>query len=118
MSDYVDKSANATVIRRSREPYYHGAAKLYRPHAWGQNFPLLAYNQDHSATSGLYFAGEGYSVEGGWTEPAVRSALDAVMHLINNKGSFNNFNSRKTTPGTRIGARPPLPRTEGCAGRA
>ena len=34
----------------------------------------------------IYFAGEGFSVEGGWTEPALRGALDAVVHLIDNSG--------------------------------
>jgi tryptophan 2-monooxygenase len=32
------------------------------------------------------FAGEAYSVEGGWTEPALRSALEAVMRVIYNTG--------------------------------
>jgi tryptophan 2-monooxygenase len=46
----------------------------------------LTYNQKYSAKSQLYFAGEGFSVEGGWTEPALRGALDAVVHLLQNKG--------------------------------
>jgi tryptophan 2-monooxygenase len=53
---------------------------------WNENYALLRYNQNYSANSGLYFAGEAFSLEGGWTEPALRSALDAVIHAIANTG--------------------------------
>ncbi len=90
ISTYVNAN-DATVIHWSDQPTYHGCAKLYRQRTWTQNYSLLAYNQQYSASSGLYFAGENYSVEGGWTEPALRLAIDAVINLIqNSKGSFNN----------------------------
>jgi tryptophan 2-monooxygenase len=46
----------------------------------------LTYNRDYSAASRLYLAGESYSVEGGWVEPAFRSALDAAIHVVKNSG--------------------------------
>ena len=52
---------------------------------------LFTYNEKYSHKSGMYFAGEGYSVEGGWLEPAFRTALDAVLRVIENtNGKFNN----------------------------
>jgi tryptophan 2-monooxygenase len=79
------------VFQWTVQPTYHGCAKLYRQRGWEQCYDLLTYNQTYSAASNLYFAGESYSVEGGWTEPALRSAIDAVIHLINNSGgTFNN----------------------------
>lgn len=85
ISTYVDGSV-ATVFRWSRQSTYHGCAKLYRQRSWAMDYELLAHNQDWAKKSGLYFAGEGYSVEGGWTEPALRLALDAVIHIINDHG--------------------------------
>jgi tryptophan 2-monooxygenase len=79
------------VFQWTLQPTYHGCAKLYRQRAWEQCYDLLAYNQVYSSASNLYFAGESYGVEGGWTEPALRTALDAVIHLIQNSGGvFNN----------------------------
>lgn len=90
ISNYVNAN-DATVMHWSEQPTYHGCAKLYRQRNWSQNYALLSYNQEKSAGSGLYFAGENYGVEGGWTEPALRLAIDAVIHIINNSGgSFNN----------------------------
>lgn len=87
---YINTSAGV-VFQWTLQPTYHGCAKLYRQRAWEQCYDLLAYNQVYSGTSRLYFAGESYGVEGGWTEPALRTALDAVIHLINNSnGTFNN----------------------------
>ncbi len=87
---YVNAN-DAVVFQWSLQPTYHGCAKLYRQRNWTQDYSLLAYNQQHSAGSRLYFAGENYSVEGGWTEPALRLALDAVIRLIKNSGgTFNN----------------------------
>ncbi|KAA3664657.1 MAG: hypothetical protein DWQ04_04610 [Chloroflexi bacterium] len=54
----------------------------------------LSYNQNFGANSHLYFVRENYSVEGGWTESALRSALDGVMQLISHVGAefkVNNF---------------------------
>jgi tryptophan 2-monooxygenase len=86
ISQYVNESF-PVVIRWERQPRYRGCAKLYRERSWMLDYALLRYNQDFSAASGLYFAGEGYSVEGGWTEPALRGALDAVIHLNHNHGA-------------------------------
>lgn len=85
ISPYVD-TEHPQVIHWERQPAYHGCAKLYRERSWDLDYALLRYNQQSSQSSGLYFAGEGYSVEGGWTEPALRMALDAVINLVNNTG--------------------------------
>ncbi len=92
ISPYVDET-QPTVIQWSKKPSYRGCAKLYRETSWNMDYLLLRYNQDMSANSNLYFAGEAFSVEGGWLEPALRSALDAVIHLVKNtNGKFlNNF---------------------------
>jgi tryptophan 2-monooxygenase len=86
MSQYVDTST-PVVIHWEQQPSYRGCAKLYRERSWNLDYSLLRYNQEYSATSGLYFAGEGYSVEGGWTEPALRLALDAVVNVLQNAGA-------------------------------
>lgn len=100
MSNYVDTTLPPVVIRWQREPTYRGCAKLYREMSWTIDYALLSYNQDHSAKSNLYFAGEGYSVEGGWTEPALRLALDAVINLAVNTGATFNagFNPKIDYP--------------------
>ncbi|MYB34967.1 MAG: NAD(P)-binding protein [Gammaproteobacteria bacterium] len=88
---YVDTSEGATIIHWSIEPYFHGCAKLYRQRNWALNYALLTYNQVYSSNSKIYFAGENYSVEGGWTEPALRMALDATINILkNSNGTFNN----------------------------
>jgi len=85
ISQYVDTST-PVVIHWEQQPSYRGCAKLYRERSWNLDYSLLRYNQQYSAQSGLYFAGEGYSVEGGWTEPALRLALDAVINVVQNSG--------------------------------
>jgi len=85
ISKYVDRSG-ARVFHWTLQPTYRGCAKLYRQRNWIPCYELLGYNQTYSSNSKLYFAGESYSVEGGWTEPALRTAMDAVIHLINNSG--------------------------------
>jgi tryptophan 2-monooxygenase len=90
ISPYVDTS-KPLVIHWEKQPTYRGAAKLYRQRSWNLDYALLTYNQRYSATSGLYFTGEAYSVEGGWTEPALRLGLDAVIHIVKNtNGTFLN----------------------------
>ncbi|MFP5392173.1 MAG: flavin monoamine oxidase family protein [Gammaproteobacteria bacterium] len=86
ISQFVDTST-PVVIHWEQQPSYRGCAKLYRERSWNLDYSLLSYNQQYSATSGLYFAGEGYSVEGGWTEPALRLALDAVINVLQNTGA-------------------------------
>ncbi|MBD2576411.1 FAD-dependent oxidoreductase [Oscillatoria sp. FACHB-1406] len=89
ISPFVDTDKPA-VIHWSRKPNYRGCAKLYREMTWNEDYALLRYNQNFSDRSHLYFAGEAFSVEGGWTEPAFRSALDSAIHLIKNTGGeFN-----------------------------
>ncbi|MGB1450253.1 MAG: FAD-dependent oxidoreductase, partial [Marinirhabdus sp.] len=83
ITQYIDESLPVT-IQWIKEPSYIGCAKLYRAHNEADNMLDLAYNQQYAAASNLYFAGENYGVEGGWTEPALRSALDCVIHMINN----------------------------------
>ena len=100
ISDYLDMAASPSVIHWARQPYSRGCAKLYRQRNWTLNYSLLTYNQTQSRMSGLYLAGENYGVEGGWTEPALRTAIDAVIHMIENSGSsFNNdFDPKATYP--------------------
>lgn len=86
ITDYIDGST-ATIIRWALEPTYHGCAKLYREGRWIENYDLLTFNQKHGKDTGLYMAGEAFSVEGGWTEPAMRLALDAVVNIINDTGN-------------------------------
>ena len=85
ISPYVQIDA-PTVWHWERSPSYRGCARLYRQGSWDLDYALLTYNQEYSAESGLYLAGEAYSVEGGWVEPALRSALDSVIHLVKNTG--------------------------------
>lgn len=99
ISPYVD-TEHATVIHWQLQPTYRGCAKLYRERSWNADYALLRYNQNQSRSSGLYFAGEAFSVEGGWTEPALRGGLDAVVHVIRNTGGtfLNGFDYEKDYP--------------------
>lgn len=85
ISPYVD-TEKPTVIQWAKQPSYRGCAKLYRERTEDENYILLRYNQNRSHDTGIYFAGEAFSVTGGWTEPAFRGALDAVIHIIKNTG--------------------------------
>ncbi|RYF67741.1 MAG: hypothetical protein EOO22_18915, partial [Comamonadaceae bacterium] len=91
VSNYV--SGSGVVFQWTQQPTYRGCAKLYRQRNWAQCYDLMTYNQNFSAKSKLYFAGESYGTEGGWTEPALRTALDAVIRLVNNTGGtfLNSF---------------------------
>lgn len=67
-----------------------GCAKLYRPGAYYDAVRLMKYNRDFAHVSGLYFSGESFSVDAGWTEPCFRGAVDAVIHICNKTAaSFN-----------------------------
>lgn len=100
ISTYLDVDNGPIVIHWSRQPFSRGCAKLYRQRNWELNYSLLSYNQSLSKNSRIYFAGENYSVEGGWTEPALRMAIDAVINIIrNDSGSYNNgFNPSSDYP--------------------
>jgi tryptophan 2-monooxygenase len=101
VSSYIDNSQSPEIIHWVLQPSYRGCGKLYRSRDWEKCYDLLTYNQQYSAISGLHFAGESYGVEGGWTEPALRTAIDAVIHVINNSGgSFNNNNGNNFSFGT------------------
>jgi monoamine oxidase len=87
ISQYVINSPK--VHHWSRSPSYRGCARLYRPNMSQLDYALLTYNRKYGMKSHLYLAGEAYSVEGGWIEPALRSALDAVIHLVKHtNGTF------------------------------
>ena len=50
----------------------------------------MNYNRQYAARSGLYLCGESFSVDAGWTEPCLRGALDATIHLCQRTGArFN-----------------------------
>jgi tryptophan 2-monooxygenase len=89
ISDFVAKDPTtgqpkAKVWSWLGEEYYGGCAKIPSPRSWRDDYNFLVFNQKYSRRTGLYLAGEGRSVEGGWLEPALRSALDAVIHIICN----------------------------------
>lgn len=85
ITDYV--VADTPIIQHwTSEPYYRGCAKLYHPGNEFENYNLLKHNQTNGKGTNLYLAGEGTSVYGGWTEPALRHALDAVVNIVNDTG--------------------------------
>jgi tryptophan 2-monooxygenase len=89
ISPYVQKEF-ARVVRWITEPFSLGCAKLYRAGTYPDAMSLLAYNRECSALSGLYFAGESFSVDAGWTEPALRGAIDTVINLCDLTGATFN----------------------------
>ena len=70
-----------------QQPSYIGCSKLYRAENEAYNMLDLSYNQNYGKASSLYYAGENYSVEGGWTEPAMRSTLDGVLQMLHRAGA-------------------------------
>jgi len=86
LSDHID-DAHPVMFQWIDQPTYIGCAKLYRAYAEADNLLDLSYNQNFGGDSHLYFAGENYGVEGGWTEPALRSSLDAVIQLLRHVGA-------------------------------
>lgn len=83
ISPYIIKDGGY-VIHWERMPTYKGAARLYDERTWNDTQVPMAYNQEYSRNSAIYFAGEAYSVDAGWTEPALRGAIDAVLHICKN----------------------------------
>ncbi|MEX3773738.1 flavin monoamine oxidase family protein [Pseudomonas sp. MYb118] len=76
-----------------------GCAKLYRPGAYYDAVRLMKYNRDFAHVSGLYFSGESFSVDAGWTEPCFRGAVDAVIHICNRTAAtFNGGFSMSDLP--------------------
>jgi len=84
MSDFVDVAAQPVVWQWERQPLYRSCAKLYRAGSFDWNYGQLTWNQNHSRSKHLYFAGEFASLEGGWIEPAISRAIDTVIHLVKN----------------------------------
>ncbi len=81
---FVDERYPPVVMMWRKHQDYRGCAKLYRAGSWNDDRELLLFNREKSKDTSLYLAGEAYSVEGGWIEPALRSALDAVIHICRN----------------------------------
>ncbi|WP_347928951.1 FAD-dependent oxidoreductase [Pseudomonas helvetica] len=80
----------AVVQRWMTDKNALGCAKLYRPGTYYDAVGLMKYNRDFSHISGLYFSGESFSVDAGWTEPCFRGAVDAVIHICNKtEATFN-----------------------------
>jgi tryptophan 2-monooxygenase len=101
VTQYIDMTKPVS-IQWITQPTYIGCAKLYRQRDEALNKLDLAYNQNYAGLSGLYFAGENYGVEGGWTEPALRSAIDAVIQFIAHEGdsefTVTDFNFQQNYP--------------------
>ncbi|WP_278937677.1 flavin monoamine oxidase family protein [Pseudomonas helleri] len=89
ISPYID-AQNAVVQRWITDKNALGCAKLYRAGTYYEAVSLMKYNRDYSQVSGLYLAGESFSVDAGWTEPCLRGAIDAVINLCNTtQAEFN-----------------------------
>lgn len=89
ISPYVD-AQNAVVQRWITDKNALGCAKLYRAGTYYEAVSLMKYNRDYAHVSGLYLAGESFSVDAGWTEPCLRGAIDSVIHLCNTtQAKFN-----------------------------
>ncbi|WP_248750228.1 NAD(P)/FAD-dependent oxidoreductase [Pseudomonas sp. MWU15-20650] len=80
ISPYID-TKNAIVQRWMTDKNALGCAKLYRAGTYYEAVSLMRYNRDYAHVSGLYLAGESFSVDAGWTEPCLRGAIDAVINL-------------------------------------
>ena len=82
ISPYID-TQNAFVQRWITDKNALGCAKLYRAGTYYEAVSLMKYNRDYAHVSGLYLSGESFSVDAGWTEPCLRGAIDAIIHLCN-----------------------------------
>lgn len=91
LSPYVD-TRNAKVQRWVTDRNALGCAKLYRAGTYHDALSLMRYSRDHAQQSGLYLAGESFSVDAGWTEPCLRTALDAAINLCHNTQAVFNGN--------------------------
>ena len=96
ISPYIGHK-QAIVQRWMNDKHSLGCAKLYRAGTYYDAVRLMKYNRDNSYNSGLYFCGESFSVDAGWTEPCFRGAIDTVIHICNKthaifKGGFTMHN--------------------------
>ncbi|MBM3106845.1 FAD-dependent oxidoreductase [Pseudomonas sp. V1] len=89
ISPYID-TYNARVQRWITDKNALGCAKLYRAGTYYDAVGLMKYNRDFSELSGLYLAGESFSVDAGWTEPCFRTAVDAVINICQKTGAVFN----------------------------
>lgn len=82
-----------------------GCAKLYRPGTYYDAVSLMKYNRDFAQVCGLYFSGESFSVDAGWTEPCFRGAVDAIIHICDKTAAtFNGGFSMNDYPHYRLKA--------------
>jgi tryptophan 2-monooxygenase len=89
ISPYIEPDG-AYVQRWITDRNAMGCAKLYRPGTYYDAVGLMKYNRDYGAASGLYLSGESFSVDAGWTEPCLRGAIDAVIHICDKtRARFN-----------------------------
>lgn len=98
ISPYIDVE-NAVVQRWVTDKNALGCAKLYRAGTYYDAVSLMKHNRDYGRHSGLYLAGESFSVDTGWTEPSLRSAIDAVINICDKTGArFNGGFSMEVYP--------------------
>ena len=89
LSPYIDAD-KAVVQHWVTDRNALGCDKLYRPGTYSDAVSLMSYNREYGTRSGLYLSGESFSVDAGWTEPCLRGAVDAVIHICNKTGAqFN-----------------------------
>ncbi|MDR6714806.1 tryptophan 2-monooxygenase [Pseudomonas hunanensis] len=89
ISPYIDAD-NIRIQRWVTDRNSLGCAKLYRAGTYYDAVSLMKYNRDLSGVSGLYLVGESFSVDAGWTEPCLRTAVDAVINICHHTGAdFN-----------------------------
>ena len=80
ISPYID-TRNIRIQRWITDKNALGCAKLYRAGTYYEAISLMKYNRELSELSGLYLARESFSVDAGWTEPCLRTAVDVVINL-------------------------------------
>jgi hypothetical protein len=89
ISPYIGHE-QAVVQRWMNDKHALGCAKLYRPGTYYEAVGLMKYNRDFSHASGLYLAGESFSVDAGWTEPCFRGAVDTAINICcKTRAKFN-----------------------------
>lgn len=110
---YIDKYTRSTglqeynVIHWEKEPLYKGCSKLYSPGTYNDNEMMYSYNQSTAQKfnpSNIYFAGDFYSFESGWTEGALRTAYDSLIWFLQNN-SIPQFSDQIQYPAFNIGPR-------------
>lgn len=110
---YIDKYNPVTglqeynVIHWEKEPLYKGCSKLYSPGTYTDNEMMYSYNQataQKANPSNIYFAGDFYSFESGWTEGALRTAYDSLIWFLQNN-SIPQFSDQIQYPTFNIGPR-------------